>query len=141
VSHCIVLSFHSHSNSCVPTWRDGWISSETHNTYLQHVVHCVLTVRHAVTLKWLPIVFLSLIQSHTMYSYGYGKIQYGYSTTTHLMYFFPPIRNPLYYSQYNKILTWEFFLNNNMRSNAIWAVARGESPVALHFHCVAHYLI
>jgi hypothetical protein len=46
------------------------------------------TVRYAVTLKWLPIVFMRLIQSQRIVTvtakYGYGKIRYGYMVGTYL---------------------------------------------------------
>jgi hypothetical protein len=58
----------------------GKLAALTYSTY---------TVRHAVTLKWLSIVFVRLIQSQR-HSYGYGKIRYGYSTTTYEFTVFRP---------------------------------------------------
>jgi hypothetical protein len=55
---------------------------------LTALMYSAYTIRHAVTLKWLPIVFMRPIN-------GYGKIQYVYSTAMNFMYFFPLIRNPL----------------------------------------------
>jgi hypothetical protein len=57
--------------------------------------HSIDTVRRTLTQKWLPIVFVRLIQSQRYY---YGKIWYRYSTTTNVIYFFPLIRNLLYYT-------------------------------------------
>jgi hypothetical protein len=44
--------------------------------------------RHAVTLKWLPIVFMRQSHPITTYSYSYFKIRYGYSMTKDLLYLF-----------------------------------------------------
>jgi hypothetical protein len=40
------------------------------------LTYSMYTVRHAVALKWLPIVFMHLIQSQRSYD-GYGKHEYG----------------------------------------------------------------
>jgi hypothetical protein len=60
------------------------------------------TVRHAATLKWLPIVFARLIQSQRIvtvtkkYGTATARLQHGYSTATNLPYFSPLIRNLIF---------------------------------------------
>jgi hypothetical protein len=75
------LSIVFYSKYCM----SGKLTALTYSTDLQH--------RHSITCRNIGMAPCCFRVSHpiTTYSYGYGKIQYGYSTAMNLMYFFPLI--------------------------------------------------